>query len=298
VLEDVNLKIPYNKITAIVGASGSGKTTLVKLLLAYYQPNKGNINLGETPIKNINPSAYTPNNLTEIGWGINYLIKNRFVDAGASVLEEVDTFLCKLKHEDILSKTDSSYPFFSKDLYLMDRGYSTELLKISLLELKELLGQKDRRFHLCYLNSILYTILQMNTDTELYNTVLNILYTNIVNSIGNKYYFPVDVLVLSGIIQSFNLRRNSVTEDEKWTGLLEALDCSNTGGMIFNTGIYDLIYCKLKITKYLFNKLEITDMEKQVNFMVKDVNRNLSLHSGLAGIGLTLINNIVDNNNI
>jgi ATP-binding cassette subfamily B protein len=58
VLEDVNLKIPHNKITAIVGASGSGKTTLVKLLLAYYQPNKGNVSLGETPIRNINPHLW------------------------------------------------------------------------------------------------------------------------------------------------------------------------------------------------------------------------------------------------
>jgi ATP-binding cassette subfamily B protein len=58
VLEDVTLKIPHNKITAIVGASGSGKTTLVKLLLAYYQPNKGNVNLGETPIRNINPHLW------------------------------------------------------------------------------------------------------------------------------------------------------------------------------------------------------------------------------------------------
>jgi ATP-binding cassette subfamily B protein len=58
VLEDVNLQIPNNRITAIVGASGSGKTTLVKLLLAYYLPNKGNINLGEVPIKNINPHLW------------------------------------------------------------------------------------------------------------------------------------------------------------------------------------------------------------------------------------------------
>jgi ATP-binding cassette subfamily B protein len=58
VLEDVSVKIPHNKITAIVGASGSGKTTLVKLLLAYYNPNRGNVNLGEVPIRNINPHLW------------------------------------------------------------------------------------------------------------------------------------------------------------------------------------------------------------------------------------------------
>ena len=47
VLKDINLTIPENKITAIVGASGSGKTTLLKLLLGFYPPNEGKISLGD-----------------------------------------------------------------------------------------------------------------------------------------------------------------------------------------------------------------------------------------------------------
>jgi ATP-binding cassette subfamily B protein len=43
VLKDLNLTIPANKITAIVGTSGSGKTTLMKLLLKFYEPDKGEI---------------------------------------------------------------------------------------------------------------------------------------------------------------------------------------------------------------------------------------------------------------
>ncbi|MDR2011395.1 MAG: peptidase domain-containing ABC transporter [Bacteroidales bacterium] len=52
VLKDVSLKIPENKITAVVGTSGSGKTTLVKLLLGFYELNKGQITIGENPLKN------------------------------------------------------------------------------------------------------------------------------------------------------------------------------------------------------------------------------------------------------
>lgn len=58
VLENVNLQIPAHKVTAIVGASGSGKTTLVKLMLGFYQPNKGEIKLGETPLSAINPHLW------------------------------------------------------------------------------------------------------------------------------------------------------------------------------------------------------------------------------------------------
>ena len=45
VLENLNLTIPANKVTAIVGTSGSGKTTLMKLLLKFYEPNNGAIGL-------------------------------------------------------------------------------------------------------------------------------------------------------------------------------------------------------------------------------------------------------------
>ena len=49
-LKDIDLKIPSNKITAIVGASGSGKTTLIKLLLKYDKPTAGEILIGENDI--------------------------------------------------------------------------------------------------------------------------------------------------------------------------------------------------------------------------------------------------------
>lgn len=47
VIRDLSLKIPANKITAIVGGSGSGKTTLMKLLLKFYDSQNGNIKYGE-----------------------------------------------------------------------------------------------------------------------------------------------------------------------------------------------------------------------------------------------------------
>lgn len=50
VLNNVTLTIPFGKVTAVVGSSGSGKTTLMKLLLKFYEPVKGNICLGRTPL--------------------------------------------------------------------------------------------------------------------------------------------------------------------------------------------------------------------------------------------------------
>jgi ATP-binding cassette subfamily B protein len=58
VLEDLNLTIPQNRVTAIVGASGSGKTTIIKLLLGFYSPLKGKIKIDETPVEEINPHLW------------------------------------------------------------------------------------------------------------------------------------------------------------------------------------------------------------------------------------------------
>lgn len=47
VLRNINLSIPENKVTAIVGVSGSGKTTLMKLLLKIYEDYDGEIRVGQ-----------------------------------------------------------------------------------------------------------------------------------------------------------------------------------------------------------------------------------------------------------
>lgn len=57
-LENVTITIPEHKVTAIVGASGSGKTTLVKLIQGFYTPNRGNIKIGSTPLRMIDPHLW------------------------------------------------------------------------------------------------------------------------------------------------------------------------------------------------------------------------------------------------
>lgn len=53
IFKNLDLVIPYRKTTAIVGASGSGKTTLLKLLMKFYEPNEGKIEIGSINLKNI-----------------------------------------------------------------------------------------------------------------------------------------------------------------------------------------------------------------------------------------------------
>jgi len=58
VLDGVNLEIPADSVTAIVGVSGSGKTTLVKLLLAFYPPVEGEIRVGDTTLQSLSQQIW------------------------------------------------------------------------------------------------------------------------------------------------------------------------------------------------------------------------------------------------
>lgn len=60
-LNNINIRIPKGKITAIVGASGSGKTTLVKLMLGYYPVNHGSICIGNTDLAQLNKKEWRKN---------------------------------------------------------------------------------------------------------------------------------------------------------------------------------------------------------------------------------------------
>jgi len=47
-----------NKVTALVGKSGSGKTTLLKLLLKFYEPATGTIEIGRTKLQKISNHSW------------------------------------------------------------------------------------------------------------------------------------------------------------------------------------------------------------------------------------------------
>ncbi len=89
VLKDLNLNIPSNKITAIVGTSGSGKTTLMKLLLKFYEPEKGEIAIGNAQLKNISQKAWR-NNIGAVmqeGFIFNDTIANN-IAIGVSIINK------------------------------------------------------------------------------------------------------------------------------------------------------------------------------------------------------------------
>ena len=54
ILRDYSLDLPKGKVVGIYGASGSGKSTLLKLLMRFWDADKGEINISGKNIKEIN----------------------------------------------------------------------------------------------------------------------------------------------------------------------------------------------------------------------------------------------------
>lgn len=74
ILNNINLKINRGENIAILGKSGSGKSTLSKLLLKYYVPNEGQIN-----INGVNSNKYSISNIRE---KIGYVAQEEFLFNG------------------------------------------------------------------------------------------------------------------------------------------------------------------------------------------------------------------------
>ncbi len=115
VLDDLNLTIPANKITAIVGTSGSGKTTLMKLLLKFYEPINGKISLSKnSPLEGCPKDGVVKEVVAKKGLNLNNLTQKAWRNHIGSVMQEGFIFNDTIANniaigEDIIDKERLQY---------------------------------------------------------------------------------------------------------------------------------------------------------------------------------------------
>lgn len=120
VLNNVSIKIPKGKKVALVGESGSGKTTISKLLLKYYTPEEGKINISGYDIEELDiyslrrAIAYVPQNIELFSGTIR---ENVVLGKENSSYEEVKTACENASCSSFIDKLPAKY-----DTYLDEAG--------------------------------------------------------------------------------------------------------------------------------------------------------------------------------
>jgi ATP-binding cassette subfamily C protein len=74
-LHNINLHIPANRMTAIVGRSGAGKSTLIDIIMGLMQPDKGHVLIDGIPL--------TSENLLSLRRAISYVPQDSFLFNGS-----------------------------------------------------------------------------------------------------------------------------------------------------------------------------------------------------------------------
>lgn len=117
ILSDINLTIKQGSKIALVGISGSGKSTLAKMIVNFYNPNQGEIRLGDMNLNQIDKKSLRQH--------INYLPQQPYVFNG-TILENL---LLGAKEgttrEDILRAVELAE--IREDIERMPLNYQTEL---------------------------------------------------------------------------------------------------------------------------------------------------------------------------
>ena len=111
-LNDISFVIPKGKKVALVGASGSGKSTIAKLLLKYYEPEKGSITIDGVDISEYTNKSlrtiisYVPQNIELFSKSIYDNIR---VTRRNATLEEVEEAAKKADAHDFIKKLPMGY---------------------------------------------------------------------------------------------------------------------------------------------------------------------------------------------
>jgi ATP-binding cassette subfamily B protein len=116
VIDNVDLVIPNGKTTALVGASGCGKTTLIKLLIGFYDPQIGEIQVGNRSLKNLNKDKWLS--------GCGVVMQSGYIFSGSVA---ANIALCDEKPDMERVEYAASMAALSDFIKTMPMGYSTRI---------------------------------------------------------------------------------------------------------------------------------------------------------------------------
>ncbi len=171
VLKNINVKIKKGSCVAFVGESGSGKTTLAKLLMAFYQPEKGEITIGDCTLSNIHPE-YIRKHIAYVSQDtflFSDTIKNNLLIGNLNAsLEDIKTACKQSKADDFIRDLPMGYNTVIGENGTVLSGGQRQRLAIARALLKKpkilILDEATSNLDTITENSIKETILSLSGD--------------------------------------------------------------------------------------------------------------------------------------
>jgi hypothetical protein len=222
------------------------------------------------------------NGLAGIGWTVDYLMKNGFVEADEEVLEEVDAALEKMTVQEIEAEIHAETPLFSRGIYALARG-NEAMIADCVGQCGKWLKDTGRNLPLGYLNSILYLlsgaygrgIETLSCERFVRETVARIesVLERGCRGKSDLFLFERQIERISGLFPDaarwLSLGKRAEVDQDT---MIRTCWSETIYGFSFSTGIKTACLAD-------FTDRAIRDIEE----------RNLTFYGGLAGLGLSLI---------
>jgi ABC-type multidrug transport system fused ATPase/permease subunit len=119
-LFDVDMTIPSNKITALVGLSGAGKSTVINLLDKFYEPSKGEILLDGVPLCNYDTKFLREN--------IGLVLQKNHIFSG-TIAENILYGKPSATHDEMIDAAKQAY--IHDQILALPDGYESSALLLS-----------------------------------------------------------------------------------------------------------------------------------------------------------------------
>ena len=190
------------------------------------------------------------NGVSGIGWGFDYLTKNKFIETDDNILEDVDIAIEGLNPSDFEREFVLPIPLFSKGIYFLQRK-NNDVLKETIPQIESFLQKNNPcQLPLMYVNSIFYVL------TECVNC-------------------NIDADLCNYLLKKLQVESNYITKSE-------TIDIEK----IYINCLFDFIFSNS--TYRLSDKAYLSYLS--LNHVLIDLNYdNLSIYNGLAGIGLSIM---------
>lgn len=114
VLKGITINVEKSESIALVGTTGAGKSTIINLLTRFYEFQKGEIKIGDTPIRDINLSVLRQNIavvLQDVFLFSDSILNNITMGDESITLEQVISASKKVGAHDFISKLPGEYDY-------------------------------------------------------------------------------------------------------------------------------------------------------------------------------------------